>query len=276
MPIDQYAVVGHPVAHSLSPQIHQQFAAQTKQTLDYGKIEAPVDGFVAVVDQFRADGGCGLNVTVPFKAQAWRYVDRLDELATSAQAVNTLSFRDGDCLGFNTDGLGLLADLKVRHQQTIGGSKVLILGAGGATQGVLGPLLSEQPASVSIVNRTVSKAADLVAAWRRNFAGKCVLKALAYADVDEKADIVINATSMGLANQTVPLDPVWIEGAFCYDMSYGANAKFMSWARQRGAKAAVDGLGMLVEQAAAAFNIWRGIMPQTDDVYARLSQQFHQ
>ena len=256
---DRYALVGNPVAHSKSPLIHAAFARATSQDLDYGLIEAPLDGFAATVARFRAGGGRGLNVTLPFKQEAFRLCDRVSERARIAQAVNTLVLETG--FGDNTDGIGLVRDLSHNVQHKFG--VVLLLGAGGAAQGVVGALLEAGAARVVIANRTVSKARALAA----RFSGS---SASDYEGLEGEFDLVINATSAGLADQAPPL-PAGIlrSGVLAYDMVYGRQTPFLAAARRAGARTC-DGLGMLVEQAAESFFVWRGVRPQTGPVLEKL------
>lgn len=266
---DRYAVVGNPVAHSLSPQIHAAFARQTAQDIEYGKLLAPLDAFTQTVQQFRAGGGCGVNVTVPFKFEAFRLCTGPDETARAAQAVNTLHF-DGDrILGFNTDGVGLVTDLERNLGFPLHDRRVLVLGAGGATYGVMQPILQARPREVVIANRTLDKAVALVNRFQQ--AQPVALAAKAFgALAGSRFDLVINATSAGLANEMPPLPRgIFAEGALAYDMVYATTTPFMAFAQNEGARTA-DGLGMLVEQAAQAFFIWRGVRPQTAPVLADL------
>lgn len=262
--MDRYAVVGNPIAHSRSPRIHGLFAAAMGQDMRYEAILAPVDGFVATVAAFRDAGGLGLNVTVPFKEEAFRLANRRSPRAEAAGAVNTLAFRDGDIFGDNTDGAGLVRDLTTNLGCRLAGRRLLLLGAGGAARGVILPLLEQAPASLTIANRTAEKAVRLAA----EFAGTdaCALSALA----GRRFDVVINATSAGLAESELPLPPgVFAAGCLAYDMVYGKETPFLRQAAAAAARCA-DGLGMLVEQAAEAFLVWRGIRPETAPVLAEL------
>jgi shikimate dehydrogenase len=259
---DRYAVIGNPVAHSKSPAIHAEFARATGQDIDYGRIEAPRDGFAQAVERFRASGGKGLNVTLPFKHEAFRLCERTTDRARLAQAVNTMRFADS--LGDNTDGVGLARDLSDNLGVGLKGKSILLLGAGGAAQGVVGALLEAGAARLVIANRTVSRAEILA----RRFPGTsaCGYEALA----GERFDLVINATSAGLAGESPPLPSGMLSrNTFAYDMVYGRDTPFLAAARKAGARAA-DGLGMLVEQAAESFFIWRGVRPATRPVLARL------
>ena len=259
---ERYAVIGHPVSHSKSPWIHAEFARQTGQDISYDRIEAPLDGFEAAVNAFRQSGGRGLNVTLPFKEAAFRYSAELSHRARAAGAVNTLAFR-GPVFGDNTDGVGLVRDIEGNLGLPLRGRSVLLAGAGGAAQGVLGALIDARVAEVVIANRTAAKAEALAA----RFAGAT---ASSFSALDRSFDLVINATSAGLAGEPLPLPPaIWRPGALGYDMVYGRETPFLAAARAAGARAC-DGLGMLVEQAAESFFIWRGVRPDTGDVLARL------
>jgi shikimate dehydrogenase len=267
--MDRYAVIGNPVAHSRSPEIHARFAEQTRQALTYERLLAPLDAFAHTVERFRAEGGRGLNVTVPFKEQAWRLAERRSERAQRAGAVNTLMFSDDGVFGDNTDGAGLVRDITVNHGARLQGRRLLILGAGGAVRGCLPNLLAERPGRVVIANRTVARAESLA----REFGDLGTLVGLGYpALAGERFDVVINATSAGLHGELPPLpDGLLAAGALCYDLFYAAEpTAFLRWARQRGAGQAIDGLGMLVEQAAESFHLWRGVRPLTAPVIAAL------
>ena len=262
---DRYAVIGNPVAHSKSPWIHAAFARQTRQDMTYERIEAPLDGFAATLAAFRAAGGRGANVTLPFKKQAFRFCgNALSERAGAAGAVNTLVFENGGLRGDNTDGVGLLRDITVNLGRSIAGLRVLLMGAGGAAQGVVGPLLSARPRQLVVANRTAAKACAL--AQRYGAASGGGYEALG----DAQFDLLINATSAGLADEAPPLAPgAFASGALGYDMVYGRDTPFLAMARAAGAEAH-DGAGMLVEQAAESFRIWRGVAPDTRSVLAAL------
>ena len=263
---DQYAVIGNPIAHSKSPWIHRQFAAQTGQQLEYHAMLAETDAFQQSVDAFAAAGGKGLNVTVPFKQDAWRYADELSDRARLAEAVNTLSFSDGSCYGDNTDGVGLVRDLTANLNLQLNGKRILILGAGGAVRGVLGPLLQAGPADIIVANRTISRAQDLIPVF--NDLGNIQASGLDGIPCQEAFDLIINGTAASLQGDVPAIASECInEQTDVYDMMYGASATpFMQWAIQLGAKQAFDGLGMLVEQAAESFYIWRQVRPQTQPV----------
>ncbi len=268
--VDRYAVVGNPVQHSLSPEIHQAFAAQFGERIRYDKIEVPPGGFSVFADAFFAEGGAGFNVTVPFKTDAFAYVTRCDGAAAAARAVNTVALEHGACIGFNTDGAGLVNDLTGRHGQTIDGARVLILGAGGATRGVVEPLLALRPERLTIANRTLRTAEEMVAYFTSR--GAHQLHATGFDDLNGRVDIIINATSAGLQGAQLPIEAAFARGAFCYDMSYGPGATFYRWARALGEQAA-DGLGMLVEQAALAYRVWRSHAPATEPVMRLLRER---
>jgi shikimate dehydrogenase len=261
---DRYAVIGNPVAHSKSPWIHAQFARATGEDIEYGRIEAPLDGFARAVEAFRARGGRGLNVTLPFKGEAFRFCAATSERAAAAQAVNTLVLDRGRPWGDNTDGVGLVRDLSVNLGRRLAGAHILLMGAGGAAQGVIGPLAQAGAGAIVIANRTVPRAQALAA--RVPGATACGYEALA----GRSFDLVVNATSAGLAGELPPLPPgLFRPGALAYEMVYGRVTPFMAMARAAGAQVS-DGLGMLVEQAAESFLVWRGLRPQTADVLAAL------
>ena len=259
---ERYAVIGHPVSHSKSPWIHAEFARQTGEDISYDRIEAPPGGFEAAVAAFRRSGGRGLNVTLPIKEAACRYSGELSPRARAAGAVNTLTFRD-PVFGDNTDGVGLVRDIEGNVGFSLRGRSVLLAGAGGAAQGVLCALIDARVAEVVVANRTAAKAEALAA----RFAGAT---ASSFSALDRSFDLVINATSAGLAGEPLALpSAVWRPGALGYDMVYGRDTPFLAAARAAGARAC-DGLGMLVEQAAESFFIWRGVRPDTGRVLARL------
>lgn len=272
---DRYAVAGNPVEHSLSPQIHTLFAQQTDQDLAYSRLLLFAEGFQQGVRDFFAEGGAGLNITVPFKEVAFRMAERLSERAKLAEAVNTLKIEpDGTLSGDNTDGAGLVCDIRDNHQISFQGKRILILGAGGAVKGVLGPILKEQPEQVVIANRTAKKAEQLAKQYQS-------LGAIVGGGFDvegEGFDLVINGTSASLGGEVPPI-PKQVIGAqtVVYDMMYGAKPTvFLTWAEAQGAGKVIDGLGMLVEQAAEAFCFWRGIHPQTGPVLATLRSQLNE
>lgn len=271
--IEAYAVLGNPVSHSLSPEIHRSFAEQTHQTISYEAIELPVDGFAAGLAELQEKGLRGANVTVPFKQQAWSICDQLSPGASQAAAVNTLSFNaDGAIHGDNTDGIGLVRDLTINLQLDLRDQKILILGAGGAVRGVLGPLLALSPRSITIVNRNLEKARLLA----RDFADQGELPVSSYDDLGgESYDLIINATAAGLSNEIPPVaDNVLDTDSVCYDMVYNRleATTFVQWALKRGVTAAYDGLGMLVEQASESFFIWRGVRTDSRKVIQSLRQ----
>ncbi len=269
-PADRYAVFGNPVRHSKSPWIHAAFAEQTQQSLQYRAVLVEEGGFTAAADAFFAAGGCGLNVTVPFKTDACGYADELTPRARLAGAVNTLARRgDGSIIGDNTDGIGLVRDMVANLGWQIRGRQALVLGAGGAVRGVLEPLLREQPARLLIVNRTAEKAAALAEAFSDL---GCIEAGGFDALQGRQVDLVINGTSASLAGELPPLPARLLnEKSCCYDMMYAAEpTPFMRWAALHTAWAVSDGLGMLVEQAAESFFLWRQQRPQTGPVLAEL------
>jgi shikimate dehydrogenase len=261
--VDRYAVIGHPVAHSKSPWIHAEFARSTGQALDYGRIEAPLDAFARTVAAFRASGACGCNVTVPFKSEAYALATAPSARAKAAQAANTLRFEGDAVHADNTDGVGLVTDLEGNLGRRIGGARVLLMGAGGAAQGVMGPLLEAKPAALVVANRTAAKAKELAGRFPGSRGG-------GYDELQGQFDLVVNATSAGLADEMPALPAgVFAPGALAYEMVYGRDTPFLRAARASGAKTS-DGLGMLVEQAAESFLIWRGVRPDTRAVLAAL------
>lgn len=268
---DRYAVIGNPVAHSRSPWIHAQFARATGQDIEYERIEAPLDGFACTVDEFRGAGGRGANVTLPFKEQAYRYCVAASARAQAAQAVNTLVLDRGTPWGDNTDGVGLVRDLEQNIGFTLANRRVLLMGAGGAAQGVIAPLLETGVAHLVIANRTVDKAHALVERFALSVPGGATLAACGYETLPgESFDLVVNATSAGLADELPPLPGgLFRAGALAYDMVYGRETPFLAFARAAGARPH-DGAGMLVEQAAESFFVWRGVRPDTRRVLAAL------
>ena len=283
---DKYAVIGNPIAHSKSPQIHKMFAEQTGEDISYEAILAPLDGFAATIERLRKEGYKGCNVTVPFKHEAFKLATQLSTQADIAQAVNTLKLNfDGNIVfGDNTDGTGLVKDICFNLGISLNNARVLLMGAGGAASGVVLPL-GQQGANVTIANRTVDKARALAVPpplfksnprydnARKNYTGSiigCGYDELAH----QQFDVVINATSSGLSDEMPLLPPgVFAHGALAYDMVYGRETPFMKFARKHGAAVVSDGLGMLVEQADASFFIWRGVRPETAPVIAELRKQ---
>jgi shikimate dehydrogenase len=271
---DRYAVIGHPVEHSKSPDIHTRFAAQTGQHLVYERLLAPLDGFAETVRTFVAQGGKGLNVTVPFKLEAYALATEHTARAQAAGAVNTLKFDGDKILGDNTDGVGLVHDIVRNAGIPITGKRVLLLGAGGAARGVILPLLNVRPNELVIANRTLSKAEQLAQPFQQQFADQVAVRTSDFAGLQDAFDIIINATSASLADEVPPLAPDLInEQSFVYDMMYGRQPTvFMLFAAEQGAKVR-DGLGMLVEQAAESFFVWRGVRVQTAPVFSALRAQ---
>ncbi len=269
--LDRYGVLGYPVAHSKSPIIHRLFAEQTDQALSYELLEVPPDKLEAAVRQFQKAGGRGLNITVPHKAQITRLVDELSEEASIAGAVNTLSIDKERIVGYNTDGIGLARDLSDNWKLDLKGKRVLILGAGGATQGILGPLLELQPEITTIANRTVSKANALA----NHFGALGDVEGVRFQDVNNGPayDLIINATSAGISGETAPFPRGAVDRrrTACYDLSYAlTTTPFIQWAKQMDAAKTRSGWGMLIEQAAESFRIWRGVMPDTETVIKQL------
>ncbi len=268
---DQYCVIGNPIAHSKSPQIHALFSKQTAQSLNYQRLFSELDAFCDTVEGFRLSGGRGLNVTTPFKEQAWRYVNDCTDRANRVKAVNVISF-DEDERGFgdSTDGVGLVRDLANNHID-IRNKRLLLLGAGGAVRSVLGHLMDERPRAMTIVNRTRERAQAVAAAFPQASAHVCGFDELPA----NQFDLIINGTSAGLRAEPLPLpDGILSTDGCCYDMSYGEGARlFLDWARKNNALMCCDGLGMLVEQAAESFYLWRGIMPETRPVIAQLREK---
>ena len=267
---DLYAVIGNPVTHSKSPLIHAAFARAQAQALEYQRLFSELGAFVATVNTFRKQGGKGLNVTVPFKLEAIALADTLTERAQQAGAVNVLVFEGDHTRGDNTDGIGLVRDIVSNLGHAVQGKRVLLLGAGGAARGAIGPLLQEAPRSLTIANRTAGKAHALATQFAA-YAGASTLNAHGYAALaGQQFDIIINATSAGLNDSMPDLpDGLYATGSLAYDMVYGRQTPFMKHARAAGVTVA-DGLGMLVEQAAESFLIWRGVRPATAPVIAAL------
>jgi shikimate dehydrogenase len=271
---DLYAVIGHPVAHSRSPFIHERFARQVGHDIRYTRIDASPEALSDTVRSFFAGGGKGLNVTLPHKQSVMALVAELSPRAARAGAVNTLALRtDGSLFGDNTDGLGLARDLVYNHRVSIAGRRVLMLGAGGAARGVMMPLLGLQPRELVIANRTPERALEIVEAFRDT---GTPLRGCGFDDLhDGPYDIVINATATSIAGRSLPLPPGLVDThSFCYDMGYGReDTLFVRWARERGCARTAMGLGMLVEQAAESFYLWRGVRPDTAPVLAALKAE---
>jgi shikimate dehydrogenase len=266
--MDRYAVIGNPVAHSLSPTIHARFAAQRGESVEYVALRAPLDGFRALVERFFDTGGRGANVTLPFKEEAFELARHASPRAREAGAANFLALRDGRIECDNTDGAGLVADLRDNLGVALAGARILLLGAGGAARGVIAPLLAQSPARLVIANRDAGRARALAG----RFADQGLLAACGLADIPrERFDVVVNATSAStLGARLVLPEGVLREGVLAYDMAYGAAAAaFLAQARASGARA-TDGLGMLVEQAAESWRLWRASRPDTARVLAEL------
>ncbi|MCB1844361.1 MAG: shikimate dehydrogenase [Halioglobus sp.] len=268
---DRYGVMGYPVSHSRSPVIHRLFALQTGQHMQYELLQVAPEKLELAVQQFQRTGGRGLNITVPHKSEVVRMADELSERARTAGAVNTLIFQEDAIFGDNTDGVGLVRDLTTNLQLTIRATRILILGAGGATRGIVGPLLALRPASLLIANRTLAKAEALAT----HFSGHGAISASRFSDLpdDEPFDLVINATSAGFKGEIPPYPESAVNNStVCYDLSYGLTATpFSEWASERGAARSIMGWGMLVEQAAESFQLWRGVRPDTITVLKQLT-----
>lgn len=270
--IDDYAVMGNPITHSKSPSIHTLFAEQTQQSILYTAIHVDLGGFKQAVGNFVATGGKGLNVTVPFKQEAWELVTKRSERAERAGAVNTIKIEDDMLFGDNTDGVGLVNDITINHSIELKEKNILLMGAGGAARGVLVPLLKQNPSFLFIANRTPDTAKDLA----HDFSDAGNIEGGGYEHIpDKKFDIVINATAASLQGDLPPLpDTLLSDNASCYDMMYGAKpTPFMEWAKKHKAANVLDGLGMLVEQAAESFYIWRGVKPETKIVIEKLRKE---
>ena len=273
MPVDRYAVFGHPISHSKSPRIHAAFARQTGQTIEYTAVDVPAESFREELFRFAANGGKGLSCTVPLKELAWQMADEKSERASRAKAVNTMTIGEsGKILGDNTDGLGLLRDMTINLGIPIKCLDILLLGAGGASRGIIGPLLAEQPRIISIANRTIAKAEQLA----MEFSALGSIEVFEFNALKGKSfDLIINATAASLSGELPPLpeDLLNPNGA-CYDLAYANQpTAFVHWGVRSGARISVDGIGMLVEQAAEAFFIWRGIRPQTRPLIEQLNSE---
>ncbi|MEI7796006.1 MAG: shikimate dehydrogenase [Methylococcaceae bacterium] len=269
--IDHYAVFGSPINHSKSPRIHRLFAEQTQQNLDYIAQEVNAENFVAAVTEFFAQGGKGVNCTVPLKELAYQFADIKTERAKSAKAVNTLALQiDGSILGDNTDGVGLVTDLTVNHGIELENQRVLILGAGGATRGIILPLLDQQPDCLVVANRTIEKALTLAIEFNHSLEG-CGF----YTLENRQFDVILNATSASLSDELPPLpENLLVENGVGYDLAYSNKpTTFVRWGKLQNASQSLDGLGMLVEQAAEAFFLWRGIRPDTKSVIDLLNAE---
>lgn len=271
--MDQYLVYGNPIEHSRSPCIHLAFARQTEQTISYKKQFVELDGFKKAVDEFVAQGGKGANVTAPFKEQAMALCDELTERAKFSGAVNTLIIKNGKILGDTTDGVGLVNDLLANNVQ-LNNQRILLLGAGGAAKGVVLPILEQKVKQLTIANRTVSKAQEIVEQYEQQ-----PLNACSFEEANQQSfDVIINATSAGLSGYGVPIaDQLITPNTACYDMTYGRTlSPFLQKATELGAQQVIDGLGMLVGQAAESFYIWRGVRPDLAEVLDFLRNEMQQ
>ncbi len=269
---DYYAVIGNPVDHSISPLIHEAFALQTGEDIAYNRIFCELDSFTDTVNKFFIKGGSGLNVTLPFKTQAYAMSKKISDYAKISNSVNTLTIREGEIFGDSTDGIGLIKDLCINNKFNLNGSRVLLIGAGGASRGVIIPLLDKNPKEIVITNRTLSKATELasyIPDIRVKSSGFNELKGMQF-------DLIINATSVSLANEELPIpsDCLNING-WVYDMMYGNEpTNFMKWGIRNHAEKVLDGFGMLVEQAAESFSLWRGVKPDTKLIIENSSKFF--
>ena len=272
--MDLYAVIGNPIEHSLSPQIHEAFAIQTQQKMRYIKIKAPIDDLKSTIIDFINTGGKGMNVTLPFKKQAYAIATEHSEYSDQAHATNTLVFKkEGVIFSDNTDGIGLVQDLQHNHQYSLRQKNILILGAGGATQCILGAILEQAPNKVTIANRTEAKA-QLIAT---RFALNGLVESAALNNIpDSPYDLIINATSLSLEQSpSIPHSCITSQ-TWCYDLNYSeSHTHFLTWANAHGVQQCVNGLGMLIEQAAAAFYLWRGVYPDTSEVLQSIKRNVH-
>lgn len=264
---DRYAVIGNPIGHSKSPMIHASFAEQTGEDMIYDTLFSEIDQFAEIVERFFSDGGKGLNVTVPFKQNAYNWVTELTERARIAGAVNTIIPMQNGYLGDNTDGIGIVRDITHNLGVSLSDKTILILGAGGAVRGVLKPILDEHPDCIHIANRTISKAEDLATL------DDCI-HGMSFTDINTTYDVVINGTSASLSGDLPPLPKqLFNNGALAYDMMYAEEPTvFMQWAQTHGAEIISDGLGMLVEQAAEAFYLWRNKQPDSKKIPTKIRQ----
>jgi len=272
--VDRYAVMGNPITHSKSPKIHSLFAKQTDQAIEYTAIQVDIGGFSQALGNFSASGGKGLNITVPFKEEAWQLVTERSKRAELAGAVNTIKFDSNRIYGDNTDGIGLVHDLKNNHHYTLRDKIILLMGAGGAARGVIAPILEQQPGLLIIANRTPDKAVALAT----HFTELGTVQGCGYGQLSGlQFDLVLNATAASLQGEVPPLpEELLTDQAMCYDLMYGAKpTAFMAWAAVNGASQITDGLGMLVEQAAESFYIWRDVRPETPSVIKALRDELN-
>ena len=270
--MDNYAVIGNPISHSKSPQIHAEFAKQTNQNMTYTAIEAPLDGFAETLKEFEAAGGRGCNITLPFKTEAYEIANAHSQLAKDAGAANTLVFRDNEIFADSTDGPGLIQDITNNHSYSLRQKNILILGAGGVVKCITGPLLAQAPARVIVANRTPEKAAAIA----KQFEMQGEIDGVGLHDIPEAPfDLIINATSASVSGQVPNISNALVgKRTWCYDLFYSDEpTAFLQWAAHQGAEECIDGLGMLVEQAAVAFYLWRGVYPETKPVIELLKKR---
>jgi len=267
--MNRFAVFGNPISHSLSPMIHDQFSKEFDIELSYEKILSPIDEFALTAEQFIKDGGSGFNITLPFKIEAFNFSEELTSNAKAAGAVNTIKIQNNMIFGENTDGTGLVNDLEKNLNENLNGKEILIIGAGGATQGILKPILDKNPEKILLANRTSEKSVKLANEFLKY--GKVC--GFGINQIKSKpVDIVINATSTSISGDMPNLPSGLCEGALCYDLMYGTQTSFMKWGLENSARQVSDGLGMLVEQAALSFNFWHGKRPRTSSVISLIRE----
>ena len=267
--MNRFAVFGNPISHSLSPMIHNEFSNELGIDLSYEKILSPIDEFEFTANQFINDGGLGFNITLPFKVEAFNFSQELTSNASAAGAVNTIKIDNNVIIGENTDGNGLVNDLEINLAESLSGKEILIIGAGGATQGILKPLLDKNPEKILLANRTSEKSVQLASEFLKY--GKVC--GFGINQIKSKpVDIIINATSASIDGAMPALPGGVCKGALCYDLMYGAQTPFMKWGLENSARKVSDGLGMLVEQAALSFNFWHAKSPRTDSVISLIRE----
>jgi len=267
--MNKFAVVGNPINHSLSPMIHNEFSKQFGIDISYEKLHSPIGDFVLTAEKFIQNGGSGLNITLPFKIDAYSFSEELTSNAKAAGAVNTIKIENNVIFGENTDGVGLVNDFKKNLNQSLNGKEILIIGAGGATQGILKPILDQKPEKILLANRTLEKSLKLA----NDFSMFGKVCGFGLDQIKSKpVDIVINATSSSIDGEMLNLPAGLCKGALCYDLMYGIETPFMNWAHDNSARKVSDGLGMLVEQAALSFNFWLGKKPKTSSIISLIRE----